>query len=107
MKSIAFNLGVFRGTLYERRDLGCTPRQRQYRKAADDTRLSLVREIVDKRTSHSYPRSITLLNKKLAALRRPKSVSAGSRRSMACSRVRIDMEPSPGWIENYNEIALH
>lgn len=72
MKAIADTLGVSRSNLYEKRSEDRTPRRRRYRKAADEELLPLIREIVDERTTYGYPRTTALLNRKLAALGRPR-----------------------------------
>ncbi len=72
MKTIADTLGVSRSNLYEKREEGRTPRRQRYRKADDEELLPLIREIVDKRSTYGYPRTTSLLNKKLAVLGRPR-----------------------------------
>ncbi len=72
MKAIADTLGVSRSNLYDKRSEDRTPRRRRYRKAADEDLLRLIREIVDERTTYGYPGTTALLNRKLAALGRPR-----------------------------------
>ena len=72
MKAITDTLGVSRSNLYEKREAGRISRRRRYRKAEDDTLLSLIREIVDAKTTYGYPRTTALLNQRLAELERPR-----------------------------------
>jgi transposase InsO family protein len=90
MKAITESLGVSRSNLYEKREVGRTPRRRRYQKDADNELLPLIREIVDMRTTYGYPRTTRLLNKKLAALGRPRVNKKRVHRIMAINSLLLE-----------------